>query len=454
MVPYALGVGASRFVFVDSLLVYGSEGAVVKGSLVAFLFFLCLWCLAAAFSPDVFGRMMTRKKAVPVASAACIIGFALSFGFGSTPLVPYLGALVSSWGCLALWLYWLSRLVALPNRSAVVVVVAGWGTVALLSMGGFLVGSPVAVFGILLALTASLCSLARDDEACATLPASVDRLSTDIGFHVVKPSAALIVSVCALMLALSFSYHVSTRTFFIDHVVPTGQYLEDVLSVALLFLITALSKRVGVITLCRVVVPCVALSYFAYGLAPADLQFACCLAGGVGAKAAQPFLWLLLVRVARDTDDGGVSLFSWGFMSLAAGQLGALLVVDYLSSIAYDGTIMLQFALLVVVLVVVLFVLPNGWSYVEENRLVPLSHEEVVALACKRVAAEGGLTDREADVMGLLAQGFSQAAISERLFIGEGTVHTHRAHVYQKLNVHSRQELIDLVQKNTEALVH
>ena len=69
-----------------------------------------------------------------------------------------------------------------------------------------------------------------------------------------------------------------------------------------------------------------------------------------------------------------------------------------------------------------------------------------------RAAGEGGLTDREADVLKLLAQGFSQAAISERLFIGAGTVHTHRAHIYQKLDVHSRQELIDLVQRRADAL--
>lgn len=158
------------------------------------------------------------------------------------------------------------------------------------------------------------------------------------------------------------------------------------------------------------------------------------------------------MRVASDTKDKGVSLFSWTFIGLAGGQLCALLIVEYLRTIAYDGAVMLQFALLVVVLVVVLFILPSGWSYVEENRLVPLSREEVVALACERVAGEGGLTDREADVLKLLAQGFSQAAISERLFIGAGTVHTHRAHVYQKLDVHSRQELIDLVQRRADAL--
>lgn len=452
LVPYALGVGASRFVFVDSLLSFGEGGTTTSGSLVAFLFFLCLWALAAAFSPDVFGRLMTRKRAVPTAAAACVIGLGLLLGTGVSSLAPYLGALACSWGCLALWLAWLACLTALPNRSAVVAVVAGWGAAALLSMAGYLVGMPAVALGMAFAVASALLYFTQGDDVDEELPATIDRFSTDIGFHVVKPSAALIVSVCSLMFALSLSYHVSTRAFFLEHVVPAGQYLEDVLAVVVLIAITGLCKRVGIITLCRVVIPCVALAYFAYGVVPPDLQLLCCLIGGIGAKAAQPFLWLLLVRVASDTKDKGVSLFSWTFIGLAGGQLCALLIVEYLRTIAYDGAAMLQFALLVVVLVVVLFILPSGWSYVEENRLVPLSREEVVALACERVAGEGGLTDREADVLKLLAQGFSQAAISERLFIGAGTVHTHRAHIYQKLDVHSRQELIDLVQRRADAL--
>ena len=37
------------------------------------------------------------------------------------------------------------------------------------------------------------------------------------------------------------------------------------------------------------------------------------------------------------------------------------------------------------------------------------------------------------------------ASIAEELFISENTVRTHCKHIYSKLDIHSRQELSDLV---------
>ena len=55
------------------------------------------------------------------------------------------------------------------------------------------------------------------------------------------------------------------------------------------------------------------------------------------------------------------------------------------------------------------------------------------------------LSDREADVMLLYAQGVTQARIAERLGISANTVHAHIKRIYAKCNVHSRQELLDLM---------
>lgn len=54
----------------------------------------------------------------------------------------------------------------------------------------------------------------------------------------------------------------------------------------------------------------------------------------------------------------------------------------------------------------------------------------------------GSLTERERNVCALLVQGRDRAFIAERLGLSEGTVKTHVQHVYQKLGVHSKQELI------------
>ena len=47
-----------------------------------------------------------------------------------------------------------------------------------------------------------------------------------------------------------------------------------------------------------------------------------------------------------------------------------------------------------------------------------------------------------------LARGRSQAYIRDALFLSKNTVATHTRRLYAKLGVHSKQELIDLVEHN------
>lgn len=56
------------------------------------------------------------------------------------------------------------------------------------------------------------------------------------------------------------------------------------------------------------------------------------------------------------------------------------------------------------------------------------------------------LSERETEVALLIAQGRSKGYIAETLCLSENTVRTHAKNVYTKLDVHSKQELIDLLQ--------
>ena len=55
-----------------------------------------------------------------------------------------------------------------------------------------------------------------------------------------------------------------------------------------------------------------------------------------------------------------------------------------------------------------------------------------------RRAWPGGLSDREVEVLRLLARGMTMKTISERLFISVSTVHAHVAHLYEKSGVTTR----------------
>jgi len=57
-------------------------------------------------------------------------------------------------------------------------------------------------------------------------------------------------------------------------------------------------------------------------------------------------------------------------------------------------------------------------------------------------ASFGGLTEREREVLKLIAQGKTTTEIAQMLFISPHTVQSHRDHIMEKLNLHRKAELI------------
>lgn len=68
-----------------------------------------------------------------------------------------------------------------------------------------------------------------------------------------------------------------------------------------------------------------------------------------------------------------------------------------------------------------------------------------IGLKCDELSEQFGLTSREAEILALIAEGKKQGEIARDLYIAPSTVKTHIKHLYQKLGVHSRRELSDLV---------
>lgn len=79
------------------------------------------------------------------------------------------------------------------------------------------------------------------------------------------------------------------------------------------------------------------------------------------------------------------------------------------------------------------------------RRLEEENHELASALY-GRLAEEYRLSEREAQVMALLAEGYSRTHIRDALGISEGTVKAHVSHLYQKMGIHRKDELLDIVE--------
>ena len=71
---------------------------------------------------------------------------------------------------------------------------------------------------------------------------------------------------------------------------------------------------------------------------------------------------------------------------------------------------------------------------------------------CEAIAERFALSRREREVMLLLARGHNAAYIQEKLCISRSTAKTHITHIYRKLDIHTQQELLTMVDESGETL--
>ncbi|MCI8424425.1 MAG: helix-turn-helix transcriptional regulator [Adlercreutzia sp.] len=186
----------------------------------------------------------------------------------------------------------------------------------------------------------------------------------------------------------------------------------------------------------------------------------------VGAMVAGIILWCMLADAAHRTRTSPVLLFSLAFIFTYASQLAGT-VVGYLNAdIIRPGDVALTTVALVSVYLLLMAALllfrnrgaaapavnpvpsaiGDGSAVVSEGEASPaVAREEALAARCAELADRYDFTPRERDIFLLLAQGHTLPAISERLFVSENTVKSHVKRIYQKLGIHARSELIDLV---------
>lgn len=99
-------------------------------------------------------------------------------------------------------------------------------------------------------------------------------------------------------------------------------------------------------------------------------------------------------------------------------------------------------------LVAVLFTLLGIWVANQITTPQVVEKEVVVHVAEKNVMNEAaleklGLTQREYEVLQLMAKGFTNAEIADRLFLSVSTIKTHASNVFVKMDVKNRTQAME-----------
>lgn len=178
-----------------------------------------------------------------------------------------------------------------------------------------------------------------------------------------------------------------------------------------------------------------------------------------GSNCFRVLIWCVFALIANRSKQGGIIAFSWGRALVAFGiVLGTFFGRAYNDFVSHNEAMVAFLGALVALLFIgyILFVL-KGFSFAGTIRDVEcdapgkLVRETgpSVESNCMRLGELHGLTPRETDVLVLVAKGRNAPFIEEKLVISRNTVKSHVKHIYRKLDVHSNQELIDLVESVT-----
>ena len=183
----------------------------------------------------------------------------------------------------------------------------------------------------------------------------------------------------------------------------------------------------------------------------------------VGYVSFEVMMWVAFAEISYRFRLSSVLVFGLGRAFLTAGTLiGAigssmLASIDGLFSInSTGGSLLAMFALVLAYALlprekdikdmVLLDEIDDVAGAVVDDENAQRNHR--FTKKCEKVATHYLLSKRETEVLYLLAKGRNASYIKDALYISEGTAKTHIWRIYKKLNVHTQQDLIELIDQS------
>ena len=221
----------------------------------------------------------------------------------------------------------------------------------------------------------------------------------------------------------------------------------------------------------RAAMPLFALAFVAVtmlgGEGRTELSFA---AVSAGSTIIDMLTWMLVVEIVRSTHYSALLVIAAGRLAIhfgmASGEVAALLARDHMTAffVISIAALMLTMGYMftdrattfifeppmageIPAMIPVASEAPamNDGATISDDA-VSSSNEDPSKSPMGEIARRYGLSPREAEVFELWATGHGAKAIQDKLVLSPSTVKTHVRHIYEKCDVHSRAEIIALIE--------
>lgn len=371
-----------------------------------------------------------------------------SFGALQQDGAATLWAVAGGAGIAWLYLLWAPFFAKLETKTSVGIVFAAMAIGSVLKIPlDLLPPWPAALaIAVLPLLSVALASRAR---RLAPAPSRPPRI-----FHEGNPSSipwGILVAVAtySLVIGVVKTVPVAAQDVSLAALTTVHHGVEVLLALALLWWVFGLGKTLSFSGLWRIILLFTAATLLFLPVVGPSVTPWVLLASGVAQTLVVMLLWCMLADVAHHSNVSPIVIFGSGWaaysLPLAIGEvLGGVFSASEMGSLLLAALAYLMTCAAVVSLSDSAFSQKRIFSDLGGTAPEPSTFQSLDE-SCKRIGTEKGLTAREVEILRMIVRGRSKSYIAENLFISENTVRSHAKHIYQKLGVHSKQEVLDLL---------
>ena len=197
----------------------------------------------------------------------------------------------------------------------------------------------------------------------------------------------------------------------------------------------------------RFLLPLIAIALLPFPYLPVPFKIAFLAVAVFGFTCFDAIGWGDLADEVRDRN---LEMFSYLSTAQAIGFIGIFIgwLIGWLVCREFGSDVNEPFGIISAVLVIFLILEVVIGDKADNDEAKPPASEFIDSWedSCREIAATHNLTKQETNIFIMLARGRNLKYVADELFISGHTVKTHIYHIYRKLDIHSQQELIDMVE--------